>query len=83
MLDTFGLFHDQYPAVFSLFVFTFGTLVGSFLNVVILRLPMILEQTWQEEAALILDQVLKVGAASHIMGPKIRLPLLLLDHPSL
>ena len=74
MLDTIGLFHDQYPAVFSLFVFTFGTLVGSFLNVVILRLPLILEQTWQEEAALILDQIPRVGPPVTLWGPRSACP---------
>ena len=74
MLDTFGLFHDQYPAIFSLCVFIFGTLVGSFLNVVILRLPMILERTWQEEAALILDQVRKVEPPVTLWGPRSACP---------
>ena len=74
MLDSFGLFHDQYPAVFSLCVFIFGTLVGSFLNVVILRLPMILERTWQEEAALILDQVPKVEPPVTLWGPRSSCP---------
>jgi leader peptidase (prepilin peptidase)/N-methyltransferase len=74
MLDTFGLLHDQYPAVFSLFVFIFGTLVGSFLNVVIFRLPFILEQTWKEEAALILDQVLKAEPPITLWGPRSACP---------
>ena len=74
MLDTFGLFHDQSPAVFSLCVFIFGTLVGSFLNVVILRLPLILEQTWKEEAALILDQVQKAEPRITLWGPRSACP---------
>ena len=74
MLDTFGLLHDQYPAIFSLFVFIFGTLVGSFLNVVILRLPLILEQTWKEEAALILDQVQKAEPPITLWGPRSACP---------
>jgi len=74
MLETFGLFHDQYPAVFSLFVFIFGALVGSFLNVVILRLPLILEQTWKEEAALILDQVQKAEPPITLWGPRSACP---------
>jgi len=74
MLDTFGLLHDQYPAVFSLFVFIFGTLVGSFLNVVIFRLPLILEQTWKEEAGLILDQVLKAEPPITLWGPRSACP---------
>ena len=74
MLVTLGLLHDQYPAVFSLFVFIFGTLVGSFLNVVIFRLPLILEQTWKEEAALILDQVLKAEPPITLWGPRSACP---------
>jgi leader peptidase (prepilin peptidase)/N-methyltransferase len=74
MLETFGLLHDQYPPVFSLFVFIFGTLVGSFLNVVIFRLPLILEQTWKEEAALILDQVLKAEPPITLWGPRSACP---------
>lgn len=74
MLYTFGLLHDQYPAVFSLFVFIFGTLVGGFLNVVIFRLPLILEQTWKEEAALILDQVLKAEPPITLWGPRSACP---------
>ena len=74
MLETFGLLHDQYPVAFSLFVFIFGTLVGSFLNVVILRLPLILEQTWKEEAALILDEVLKAEPPITLWGPRSTCP---------
>ena len=74
MLDTFGLLHDQYPEVFSLFLFIFGALVGSFLNVVIFRLPLILEQTWKEEAALILDQVLKAEPPITLWGPRSACP---------
>ena len=74
MLDTFGLLHNQYPEISSLFVFIFGTLVGSFLNVVILRLPLILEQTWKEEAALILDQVLKAEPPITLWGPRSACP---------
>ena len=65
MLDDFGLFYAQYPVIFGLVTFVFGTLVGSFLNVVILRLPLILERTWQEEAALILGEAPKAGRQSH------------------
>ena len=74
MLDDFGLFYAQYPVIFGLVTFFFGTLVGSFLNVVILRLPLILEQTWQEEAALILGEAPKATARVTLWGPRSACP---------
>ncbi|MEC8158706.1 MAG: A24 family peptidase [Pseudomonadota bacterium] len=74
MLDDFGLFYAQYPVIFGLVTFVFGTLVGSFLNVVILRLPLILEQTWQEEAALILGKAPKATARVTLWGPRSACP---------
>jgi leader peptidase (prepilin peptidase)/N-methyltransferase len=38
------------PMLFAAFVFLFSLLVGSFLNVVIHRLPLMLEQQWQAQA---------------------------------
>ena len=74
MLDDFGLFYAQYPVIFGLVTFVFGTLVGSFLNVVILRLPLILEQTWQKEAALILGEAPKATARVTLWGPRSACP---------
>ena len=74
MLDDFGLFYAQYPVLFGLVTFVFGTLVGSFLNGVILRLPLILEQTWQEEAALILGEAPKATARVTLWGPRSACP---------
>lgn len=48
------LAHD--PALLIGFVCVLGLLVGSFLNVVILRLPVMLEQAWRMSAAEILDR---------------------------
>jgi len=47
-------FHD--PAFFTLTCTAFGLIVGSFLNVVILRLPKMMEQEWQRECCEVLDQ---------------------------
>ncbi len=44
------------PTLFIGCVFVLGLLVGSFLNVVILRLPVMLEQAWRMSAAEILEQ---------------------------
>lgn len=42
---------EQYPLLFMVSVFLFGLVVGSFLNVVILRYPPILEYTWKMDYA--------------------------------
>lgn len=46
----------QYPALAIGLAFVFGLLVGSFLNVVILRLPARMEWGWRQEAREILGQ---------------------------
>ena len=46
--------HD--PAFFTLTCAALGLIVGSFLNVVILRLPKMVEQGWQRECCEVLDQ---------------------------
>nr|WP_086938436.1 A24 family peptidase [Thaumasiovibrio occultus] len=38
-----------YPWLFPIFATVFGLLIGSFLNVVIFRLPKMMEQEWKEE----------------------------------
>lgn len=44
------IFH-YYPWLFPTFATLFGLIIGSFLNVVIYRLPKIMEQEWREECA--------------------------------
>ena len=44
----FDLFRSN-PAAFAAAVFVFSLLVGSFLNVVILRLPRMLEAEWRRQ----------------------------------
>jgi len=48
--DLAALFLDS-PALFSGSVFVLGMVVGSFLNVVIYRLPIMLEREWRAQAA--------------------------------
>jgi leader peptidase (prepilin peptidase)/N-methyltransferase len=48
------LYLSTHPYVFVTVVFALGLLVGSFLNVVILRLPAILERRWRAQAEEIL-----------------------------
>ncbi|MGR5489235.1 prepilin peptidase, partial [Vibrio alfacsensis] len=40
-----------YPWLFPAFAALFGLIVGSFLNVVIYRLPIMMERGWREECA--------------------------------
>src|SRR5581483_3952576 len=49
-MELIGLLSDP-PALFIGTCLVFGALVGSFLNVVIYRLPIMLERQWAEEAA--------------------------------
>ena len=44
------------PALLAGLCFFFGLLIGSFLNVVIYRLPVMMERAWQQEARELLDQ---------------------------
>jgi len=48
------------PAILYLFVAVLGLIVGSFFNVVILRLPKMLEQEWQAQCADMLGQEVEV-----------------------
>jgi leader peptidase (prepilin peptidase)/N-methyltransferase len=49
-------FHD--PVFFTLTCTALGLIVGSFLNVVILRLPKMMEQSWRRECCELLEQSL-------------------------
>ncbi len=48
--DLAALFTDS-PAVFAASVFVLGLVIGSFLNVVIYRLPIMLDRDWRAQAA--------------------------------
>ncbi|MDA8534133.1 A24 family peptidase [Pseudomonadales bacterium] len=54
MIDQLHLLHELYPILAASIDLTFGLLIGSFLNVVITRLPLMLEQQWQQEAHFVL-----------------------------
>ncbi len=55
-MDTFVLYFQQNLLFFSLSVATLGLLIGSFLNVVIYRLPIMLQRSWTHECLTFLDQ---------------------------
>jgi leader peptidase (prepilin peptidase) / N-methyltransferase len=59
MLNDVALLYSSSPALFAGSVFLLGLIVGSFLNVVIYRLPIMLEREWQTQAA----EVLAAGKA--------------------
>ena len=54
------------PALFTGVVFVFGLLVGSFLNVVIHRLPKMMEREWQSDCASLSDSVATPGEAAAV-----------------
>ena len=60
MLNDVVLLYSSSPALFAGSVFLIGLLIGSFLNVVIYRLPIILEREWRSQAT----EVLSSGSAS-------------------
>jgi leader peptidase (prepilin peptidase)/N-methyltransferase len=51
MLNEFVLLYSASPLLFAGSAFLLGLVIGSFLNVVIYRLPIILEREWQAQAA--------------------------------
>src|SRR5258708_3058128 len=55
MLNDVALLYSSSPALFAGSVLLLGLIVGSFLNVVIYRLPIILEREWRAQAADVLS----------------------------
>jgi len=49
MLNDVALLYSSSPALFAGSVLLLGLIVGSFLNVVIYRLPIILEREWRAQ----------------------------------
>jgi len=63
------------PLAFGIVVFIFSLMVGSFLNVVIYRLPVILERTWRKECeALTGESVAAEGEVFNLVVPRSRCP---------
>jgi leader peptidase (prepilin peptidase) / N-methyltransferase len=57
MLSDLSVLYSEHPAIFVGSVFVLGLVVGSFLNVVIYRLPIILEREWRAQAIELLPSV--------------------------
>jgi len=54
MLNDVALLYASSPVLFAGSIFVLGLIVGSFLNVVIYRLPIMLEREWRSQAAEVL-----------------------------
>jgi leader peptidase (prepilin peptidase)/N-methyltransferase len=57
MLNDLAVLYTDNAAVFAVSVFLVGLVIGSFLNVVIYRLPIMLERDWRAQAAEFLPSV--------------------------
>jgi leader peptidase (prepilin peptidase) / N-methyltransferase len=57
MLNDLAVFYSGDPALFAGSVFLLGLVIGSFLNVVIYRLPIMLERDWRTQAAELITAV--------------------------
>lgn len=57
------------PLILTLFLLVLGLLVGSFLNVVVYRLPIIMERSWKVEAAEFLEQKAPEFPVFNLMKP--------------
>src|ERR1700691_4681927 len=51
MLNDLAAFYSDNLALFAASVFFLGLVIGSFLNVIIYRLPIMLEREWRAQAA--------------------------------
>jgi leader peptidase (prepilin peptidase)/N-methyltransferase len=64
-----------YPAIFAAAAFLFGLAIGSFLNVVIHRLPLVLERQWRAQAAEFEGRIAAPqGEPYNLLRPRSRCP---------
>jgi len=63
-----------HPMVFPWLCLVFGLMVGSFLNVVIHRLPKIMERGWQEECAELRGEAVAPAERFNLFVPRSRCP---------
>jgi len=69
MLNDVAALYSANPAWFAGSVFVLGLLIGSFLNVVIYRLPIMLERQWRADAAAALATDPVLDDQPHARGP--------------
>lgn len=69
-----ALFRDAPPALFAGLVLVFGLLIGSFLNVVIYRLPKIMEREWNVFCAELAAQAAPAAETFNLVTPRSRCP---------
>ena len=83
MLNDLVALYTSEPALFAGSVFLIGLIVGSFLNVVIYRLPIILEREWRAQAAEVLgaDTAHGAGPATRVTVPDAPLERFTLSTP--
>lgn len=55
-LDRLGTLFELYPYLYLGTLFVFGSLIGSFVNVVIYRLPVMMQREWRSECLEFLEQ---------------------------
>jgi leader peptidase (prepilin peptidase)/N-methyltransferase len=71
MLNDFAVLYTDNLALFAVSVFLLGLVIGSFLNVVIYRLPIMLERDWHSQAAELLSSVGDAAALSTPAPPAV------------
>jgi len=70
MLNDLAALYLDRPGLFSGSVFVLGLVIGSFLNVIIYRLPIMLEREWRSQAAELLPVVESSAAAAYPVTPE-------------
>jgi leader peptidase (prepilin peptidase)/N-methyltransferase len=74
MFHDLAIIYADHPALFAGSVFVIGLLIGSFLNVVIYRLPVMLEREWRAEAAELTGQPQTPHAPFNLVTPRSACP---------
>lgn len=70
MLDDLAKLQAHAPLLTGALAFVYGTVVGSFLNLVVHRLPLMLEAGWRREALSLLAQDGQLPASAADAGPE-------------